>query len=242
MANAWPAAVEEVHRGWRFRFAHGVTRRANSALAVDSDGSVAELLDSAEAFYRERQAPALFQVSTASAPSGLAARLHELGYRATARTMVQAASAGDVVEGTQSSFEMQLTDTPTEQWLRTYWSVESVRGRSDADMKVVRDVLLAPPLPAIFATVRDGTEVVGVGQVVIERGWAGVQCMATPPAHRRRGVASSVLHGLAQEAVRRGVDRMYLAVMADNEGARTLYENAGFEATHEYSYYAAEQG
>lgn len=241
IANAWPAAVEEVHGGWRFRYAHGVTRRANSALAVDSDGSVDELLDRAEAFYRERQAPTLFQVSTASVASGLAAQLHDRGYRSTALTMVQTASAGDVVESTQSSFEVQLTETPTEQWLRTYWSVEFSRGRTDADMKVVRDVLLVPPLPTVFAAVRDGTEVLGVGQLVIEGGWAGVQCMATPAAHRRRGVARTALQGLAREAVRRGVDRLYLAVLADNEGARTLYESAGFEPTHEYSYFAADQ-
>lgn len=101
-------------------------------------------------------------------------------------------------------------------------------------------MLLVPGLPTVFAAVRDGTEVVGVGQLVLEGAWAGVQCMATTASHRRRGVASAVLNGLAQGAAQRGVPRLYLAVVADNAAARSLYEGAGFVAAHEYSYFTTQ--
>lgn len=240
MANSWRPVAEETRGGWRYRWAHGVTRRANSALA-SGHASIVELVDHAEAFYRQRGAPPLVHVSTASAPRDLAVHLSERGYRSTARTLVQDASTADVVERTEPSFGIEVTDMPTEQWFRAYWSVESARGRSEADVDVVRDVLLAPDLPTVFAAVLDGDEVVGVGQSVIERGWAGVQCMATARRHRRRGVASAALNGLARDAAQRGVARLYLAVMADNESARRLYEGAGFAATHEYSYFAPER-
>ncbi len=239
MANAWRPVVVETRGGWRYRWAEGVTRRANSALAVGAGRSVEELVSRAESFYDERGVPARIQVTTASAPPSLVAYLGERGYESSARTFVEAAATGEVIDRTQShASEIEITETPTDAWFDTYWSVEATRGRTEADEAVCRGVLLAPDLPTAFVAARLGSEVVGVGQLVIERDWGGVQCMATDPAHRRRGVAKAVLNGLAQEAFRRQVAQMYLAVMADNDAGISLYEDSGFGAVHEYCYYA----
>jgi ribosomal protein S18 acetylase RimI-like enzyme len=196
------------------------------------------LVTAAEAFYDERGGPTLFQVTTASAPHGLGPLLQAHGYRAAARTLVERAETRDVVERSRpGGFEIDLCEAVTDPWFETYWSVESGRGRRDADAAVYRNVLLAPPLPSVFAVAWLGSQVVGVGELVIERGWAGVQCMATSPAHRRQGVARAVLGGLAKEAQRLDVARMYLAVMADNRAALDLYARAGFRPVHEYSYF-----
>jgi ribosomal protein S18 acetylase RimI-like enzyme len=238
MANAWRPAVVETYGGWRYRWAGGVTRRANSALALGANGSVAELVARAEAFYGKRAAPTLIQVTTASAPPSLVAHLQARGYRSTARTLVEKAATRDVVDRTRpSAYEIEITEGPTDEWFDMYWSVEATRGRYDTDKAVCRTVLLASGLPTAFAAARRGSEVVGVGQLVIERGWGGVQCMVTDPSHRRRGVAKAVLGGLAEEALRREVEHMYLAVMADNDAATSLYERSGFEVVHEYSYF-----
>lgn len=79
-------------------------------------------------------------------------------------------------------------------------------------------------------------------QLVIERRWAGVQCMTTTLSGRGQGVARTVLNGLAREAARRGIGRMCLAVMADNEAATALYSSAGFRTTHDYGYFTDEPG
>ena len=235
MANAWRPMVVETYGGWRYRWADSVTRRANSALALNSDTSVSDLVDHAEAFYAERGAPTMIQVSTASAPHGLAAHLHARGYRSTARTLVETATTSVVMDATPRA-SVELTDEPTDEWFKVYWSVESVRGRAGKYAAVCREFLLNAGLPAAFAAARHESEVVGVGQIVFERGWAGVQCMATTAGHRRRGVASTVLNALAAEAHRRDVTQMYLAVMAANDGAKALYERAGFNLAHEYTY------
>lgn len=241
MANAWRPAVVETSGGWRYRWADGVTRRANSALALGTSGSVGELVARADAFYGKRGAPTLIQVTTASAPPSLATYLQERGYRSTARTLVEAAATGDVVDQTRpSEIEIEITEAPTDEWFNTYWSVEAKRGRSESDKAVCRAVLLAPGLPTAFAAARRGSEVLGVGQLVIERGWGGVQCMVTDPSHRRRGVARAILGGLAEEAFRRELEHMYLAVLADNDAATSLYASSGFEVVHEYSYFAAQ--
>ena len=116
MANAWRPKVVETYGGWRYRWADGVTRRANSALAVRADASMGELVDRAKAFYRQRGAPTLIQVSTMSAPQSLIAYLHAHGYRSTARTLVESAATQDVIEGTRPTLEIEITQTPTEEW------------------------------------------------------------------------------------------------------------------------------
>ncbi len=238
MANAWRPRVVETHRGWRYRWADGVTRRANSVLAAGADGDTRGLVDLAEAFYRERHAPSLIQVSTASAPNDLVACLQARRYRPSARTLVEEAATRDVVDRTRATIEIEIAEAPSDEWFDAYWLVEAARGRRETDAAVCRDVLLAPGLPTVFATARRDSDVIGVGQVVTERGWAGVQCMATGPGHRRQGVASSVLNGLAKDALDRGAARMYLAVMTENDAAAGLYQSAGFKAVHEYRYFA----
>lgn len=241
MANAWPPQVTERVGSWRYRWASGVTRRANSVLALGEAGDLDELIGNAEQFYRFRDARPVFQVTSASTPASLVDELEARGYRPSARTLVHDADPEVVVDSTMPapSFVRRIDSRPTGSWFDTYWSVEMTRGRMQSDDAIYRDVLLRPPLPASFVTVGDGREVFGVGQVVVERGFAGVQCMATPPARRRRGAATAVLNALATEARVLGAARMYLAVMADNAGARSMYERAGFRRAHEYCYYSA---
>ena len=240
MANAWPPAVVERRGGWRLRWTDGVTRRANSVLPSGDGEPIDELVDAAEAFYAARDAPARFQVSTASAPPALVDHLRARGYVSADRTLVLHAATAVVVEATDpAGWTVDARDRVMGDWFDAYWRVEATRGRSDLDAIVCRDVLLAPPLPATFASARDGAGVVATGQIVVERGWAGVQCMTTAAAHRRRGAATAVLHRLAVEAAAAGADRLHLAVMADNVGARAVYERAGFELAHEYAYVTA---
>lgn len=239
MANAWRPAVTEVFGGWRYRWADGVTRRANSALALGGE-DLGALTRRAEEFYRARGAKAMIQLSTASAPQGLASLLDECGYQEGTRTLAQQAATVDVAAKTvQRSYNIVAATTTTDEWFDAYWSVEAARGRHDSDARLCRDVLLNSGLPSLFVAARVDGRVVGTGQLVIERGWGGIQCMATVPRHRRQGVGQAVLHALAIEAHRADVERMYLAVMADNQPAAALYASAGFEVTHEYSYFVA---
>lgn len=240
MANAWHPMVSETRGGWRYRWTAGVTRRANSALALGTDKDLDGLVARAEVFYGARGVPATIQLTTASTSSRVAAYLRARGYRETARTLVQVADTPDVINRSRPvAYEIELSGAPTDEWFNTYWSVEASRGRRDADRAVYQDVLLVSGLSTAFVAARVGSQTVGVAQLVTEQGWAGVQCMATGPNHRRRGVANALLAALAQEAHRQGAQRMYLAVVADNHAATGLYATAGFQTAHEYSYFTA---
>ena len=71
-------------------------------------------------------------------------------------------------------------------------------------------------------------DVVAVGRVVADGGWAGVFGMARLPRARGQGAARTVLAAQAGWAGAHEADRMYLQVERDNIPAIRLYERAGF--------------
>jgi GNAT superfamily N-acetyltransferase len=56
-----------------------------------------------------------------------------------------------------------------------------------------------------------------------------VNALGVADAHRRRGVATALMHAAAEEAMRMGGGRLGLAVEPDNAPAARLYESLGFE-------------
>lgn len=65
-----------------------------------------------------------------------------------------------------------------------------------------------------------------VGQVVADE--AELLTIATHPAHRRRGLARACMDMWQAQAARRGADRAFLEVAADNTPALGLYRRCGF--------------
>ena len=55
-----------------------------------------------------------------------------------------------------------------------------------------------------------------------------VEDLLVADAHRSHGVGTRLLDELEQEALRRGYDRISLAVGVGNDGARRLYERQGY--------------
>jgi N-acetylglutamate synthase len=239
MADAWPPQVTEYVGRSRLRWALGFTRRANSCLVVGGDDEIPEILARATEFYESRATPPVFLVSTASAPPSLADRLQTLGFEATAETLLMAGPCVAALRGRLdvAGWVTETSPFASDAWLETYWGVKSVRDRDPLDRKVCRSMLLETGQAAYVSVVESG-ETIAVGQIVVDQGWAGVQCMATRLVHRRRGAAAIVLGSLAGRAIEMGAQNMYLAVMHSNSGARELYERLGFSRVHEYSYFS----
>lgn len=82
------------------------------------------------------------------------------------------------------------------------------------------------------AAEEDGRTVAYVGVIaVLPEG--EITNVATHPDFRRRGIGTELLELLKNEAIARGIDSLYLEVRRSNEGARSLYEKAGFEVIGE---------
>jgi len=95
-------------------------------------------------------------------------------------------------------------------------------------------------LPTITYLVAEVSgEVVGHAVTSSAGDIAELQRIAVAPAHRRRGVAASLLAGVVDAARRTPADRLLLEVREDNRGALAFYAGQGFvEIDRRLRYYA----
>jgi GNAT superfamily N-acetyltransferase len=239
-ANAWPPEQSIELDGWRLRSARGVTRRANSVWP-NADAGVASLdekLAVAERYYSALGLPALFQICDAAQPQALDELLERRGYGANSHTHVQTASIQTLLANLpplrlRPAFKLEVSEEFDEDWFALYCASEEVGGHAAA---VRRSIFRRIQPPHGFALLRSGDEPVAAGLGVAEKGWLGVFCMATMPAHRRQGAGSAVLRTLAIWSQLYGVENAYLQVMVRNEGAQQMYAKAGFVTVYGYHY------
>jgi len=72
-------------------------------------------------------------------------------------------------------------------------------------------------------------EPVGLANLAIRERDAWVGGIGVAPAARRAGVGEALMRALHEQAWERGVERVWLEVIVENTGARTLYEKLGYE-------------
>jgi N-acetylglutamate synthase len=130
-ANAWPAATVTQLDGWRLRYTHGVTRRANSVWPNQENGTrhLSERLAQVEAFYAAHQLPPRYQICPAACPDELDDRLAERGYCSVARTAVQITPLAKIMEQTQAlrwfpTFDVTISEEFDEDWFAVYREIE----------------------------------------------------------------------------------------------------------------------
>jgi GNAT superfamily N-acetyltransferase len=224
--DVWVAPEVADLDGWRLRFAHGLTGRANSVWP-NGEGSLPldEKLRRAEGWYRTRGVPVLFQLTDAARPRGLEAALAERGYRRNGVSVsVQLANLDDVVA--RSAGEAAVATTLDEAWLELW-----AGSRGFEKLDVGRALLEHGDVA--FASI-DG---VAAGRGVAVGEWLGITSMITAPSERRRGHARSILHALARWGAARGCRQAILQVDSSNKPALALYGAAGFAEHHEYRYW-----
>jgi N-acetylglutamate synthase len=221
----WRPPEVEVLDGWRLRFAHGITGRANSVWP-NGDGALLldEKIDRAEAWYRERGLAVLFQLTEAARPAGLEDALAARGYELRGDPVsVEVAPLAEVVART--SGDAEVSDDFDDAWLDLWAGSRGFENRSAA-----RELLLQGD--AAFARIGD----VAVGRGVAAAGWLGITSMVTVPEARRQGHARALVHALARWALERRCTNALLQVESTNVAARALYAAAGFVPQHEYHY------
>lgn len=195
-------------------------------------------VDRVERFYAEAGQPSIFLVSTASTPPVVRDHLVSRGYESSADTWVLSRTV-PAEQAEPSEWNVVVSPEPDAKWFDAYWEFDG-GGRSMADAHTLREVLLRPAAPAAFVAVEEPTgTVVAVGQVVVADSWGCIQCLATRPEVRRRGAGRAAVNALIDEAVRLGATGLVAAVMADNDASLGLFQQLGFERSHQYSYYRA---
>ncbi len=236
--NAWPAAEQMALGPWKLRATHGVTRRANSVFtAAREDVGASELerlVDQAERFYAMRSLPPVFQISAATGAKNLDALLERRGYHINAPSEIWTISTGEIPSPTGAEdspdWTIRREDQPADDWFNCAFNEPDDRRR--VHEQIVRRV----PPPRIYVAAMRGREIAGCGMATSAQGHTGIFCMATSPQHRRRGIARALLRELCNWSLDQGDQHVFLQVMSDNQPAKALYQQAGFEFEYGYHY------
>lgn len=234
--RAWPAAEVQECDGWRLRFTHGVTHRANSVWPNGAGDalSLGEKIAAAQEFYTARNLPAIFQLCPAAEPARLDAVLEGRGYTRGRETAVQIASVVGVLATLEAGvFPVTVGSALDDPWLALYRETEGVE-REDA---LQRAGIMRRIEPAVaYATAWSGRTPCAVGSAVCEDGWVGLFNLATSVPYRRQGAARAVLRAVLEWGRERGGSNVYLQVMHENTPALALYRQLGFSTLYGYHY------
>lgn len=235
MVDAWPPMEREQLGGWLLRAARGFTGRANSALTTGDPGlGVPAAVDAVERWYAARDLPSNLVVvgevgfDPWSTPVG--AELARRGYAGRVATLTLTAATRAVLAATPTSpgaAPVETSGVLTDAWFTAYQRYRPV------DEMAARAILTGSP-EQVFATVRDGEEVVAIGRLGLAHAWGGIAAMWVSPTARRRGLGRAVVGALALAADARGARSLHLQTDTDNGAALGLYEALGFERHHAY--------
>lgn len=231
--------------GFALLRSRGVTRRANSAVAIDApadDDALLAAVERVEGLVAMSGDTPCFRIFDTHGPARLDALLEGRGY---------------TVSGPSDLFELPLGATPAaphaaaeirvgaldDDWFEVAWQL-APRGGDDA-RETMRAILAGTP--AVQVRLRsegaDGQaagETLAVGRAaLVEAGSESVAVLnviAVHPEHRRRGLGRVVSETLLAVAAAQGVSRALLEVERENTAASALYKGLGFRRLGGYHY------
>jgi len=230
LAAVAPEALEE-REGWLLPVDRGTVGRAKSAVPLQHTSANPGVIGRIEAHYAALGLPAMFRLATAPSFEGLRHELLRRGYSAGKPTLVQLGTVSRMRE-VSSQPPAGTADAPDAAWTALFLGegFDPVDGASR-----VRTLARAPD--SVYASVREHAEVLAVGVAAFGHGWASVHGMRTAPGSRGQGLAGRVLAGLAEAALHRHTERVFLQVEEGNSAAQALYRRAGFATAWCYEYW-----
>jgi len=237
VAAVSPEAVEELD-GWLLPFDAGTVGRARSAVPLRHLPASDHTVDRIAERYRLRGLGPMLRLADVACFDAFRAALETRGYRGAKPTLVQTGSLQRMREVVpDAAAPADVDETPDDAWAGLFLG----EGFDPVD-GAHRVRVLRRAGGSLFASVREGGRTVAAGAMAFGHGWASVHGMRTEASQRGRGLAGRVLAGLAQAALARGFERVFLQVEAQNPAALSLYRRAGFETRWQYSYWQPQRG
>ncbi len=228
LINAWPSFDYQAYDGWLLRLAKGYSKRANSASpfapgARLDDGLVDCMV---ERFIAENVRPT-FRLTSLEAPDSDAV-LERRGFQAIEPTRVLTHSIPD---DCQVDPAIVLESKVSSRWVR---ETAQSYGGDKANDAVLVEIVSRIRQKAVFATLDLDDRHVAWGLAVAERGYVGLYDIVVAPELRGIGLGRRVVTSLMAWGRDCGAHSAYLQVREDNEVARALYEELGFEPAYRY--------
>ncbi|WP_457282757.1 GNAT family N-acetyltransferase [Polaromonas sp. P5_D5] len=217
--------------GWLLPFDSGTVSRAKSAVPLLHQPPADGVIDRIEGLYRARGKRAVFRLANEACFDALRRELGARGYTAGKPVLVEVAQVKSM-RAVSAQALAETANTPDEAWAALFLAegFDPVDGAS-------RVRSLSRGRDSVFASVREGGKAIAAGAAAFSHGWSSVHGMRTDPAHRGKGLAGRVLAAMAEAAMQRGIERVFLQVEEGNAAARALYRRAGFETVWRYDYW-----
>ncbi|MEJ8821966.1 GNAT family N-acetyltransferase [Variovorax humicola] len=231
VAAVAPRAVEETDDRWLLPFDNGTVGRAKTAVPLRHEAPAARLVERIEGRYLAQGLPAAFRVADAPCFDALQEALMQSGYQRRKPTFTQVGTLRALL-ALSSDAPAEVDGAPDAGWASVFLGegLDPVDGAS-------RVKALSRATGTLFGSVREDGRTVAAGAMALSHGWASVHGMRTEQSARGRGLAGRVMAGLAQAALQRGFERVFLQVEAGNAPALALYRRAGFTPAWAYAYW-----
>jgi ribosomal protein S18 acetylase RimI-like enzyme len=226
--NAWPARQTILLNGWLFRLSGGYTKRANSVNAAQPGAPFEGVRRAAEAFYGRHGLPAVFRLSPLAPPEA-DRELAQAGYALCDPTQVACAS----LAAAASHPCVRIDTAPSPAWLE---GIAAAHGAGPPQDELHHAMVRAIAWPAGFATLHEDGEAIGFGLAVLERGAVGFYDIVVSPRRRRSGHGRALTQALMHWGREACATSAYLQVREQNDAARRLYGDLGFEDLYRYHY------
>lgn len=233
-AKAWPALEQQSLGEWKLRATYGITKRANSVYSIGPFPQNTDWQLQVDEFYRSRLIPVSYYVSEASPPE-LDGILESLGYEKVFECFIMTADCKEITKRIEKDnrFTFVFTEEADESWIRDFMQLE---GFPSERFSAYDHIFSAIESSKSFVRVCENGETIGLGTVVVDRGWACLSNIIVSPDHRRKGVGQQLLRALTDWATERGAQNLLLQVIQNNTAAVTMYRQIGFSPVSQHHY------
>lgn len=222
-ARGWPGLESATIDGWLLRAGSGFTTRANCALALNPQatlGALAQITD----WYAARGLQVQLQVVKRLLPAPPSWRQH----RATSMLSAPLAALN------RAPITMTLRSDPSAQWLSLFRAGTAVTTEAIEVVKAVEGEVVFGEYYLDGQLAAIGRAAVTVSDSGIR--WLGLSSLEVAAPYRRRGIGTALMNQLSTWGAQRDAVSVYLQVMAENAGARVMYEAMGYTEHHTYHY------
>ncbi|TXK85358.1 GNAT family N-acetyltransferase [Paenibacillus sp. N3.4] len=239
-AHTWPAESVDYVDNWLLRSSQGVTRRANSVLAIGDFPKDADWLAQIELYYQKRGLPAVIQVSAAS-PENLDEQLSAAGYALETPCLLMTADSQEVVDRTAISLakrentDIQIEWTPeaAEEWLDAFLRLEQF---PEERRSFYLHLFERMPISKGFFTLSQHGKMIALGTAIVEKQWSGFVNVVVHEEHRGKGLGYMLMHAMTSWSMKQGATQQYLQVITSNAAAVALYGKLGYTTCYGYHY------
>lgn len=235
----WPSLSTQLYDGWILRFADGYTKRSNSVSPLyggyctsSQHTPLSQKITYCEHIYTRRRLPTIFKITSSPVHQELDEQLEARNYVKCDVTRVQTLE----LHRLNKPDILTVVKRPyvTSEWLEIFCRLHQ-NGYDEDQIETMRMILNHILSQSCFMTLCVAGEEVACGLGVISRGYIGLYDIVTGAEYRNKGYGEQLVLNLLHWGRENGAERSYLAVVAGNKPAVSLYSKMGFQ--DEYSYW-----